>query len=204
MLLILLPCLCVLFAFFDVWYFIRSVLVVLLAHMKPKVKDILAEQSLGGIVFFNDLDFMGHMNNARYLRELDFARVSLYAANGIMHALRRLNGSVVLGASTIRYRRSLELFERYDIKTKIISWDEKAFYVEQRFVSCRDGFICAVMLCRQNILRSTPGKVLQFLCKRTVDPPDYPAELQHWLNYNETSSLKLRGVDHASNDVKLQ
>ncbi|MBN3309971.1 protein THEM6 isoform X2 [Amia ocellicauda] len=176
----------------DVWYFLRSAVVVLRAWLQPPVWDVLAEQGVGGRVLPGDVDFMGHMNNARYLRECDFARFSLYTRNGFFKALRALGATVVQGASTIRYRRSLALGEAFELRSRVLAWDDKAFYLEQHFVSRADGFLSAVMLCRQNILRSSPDKIMQFLCKRKVESPEFPAELQHWISYNTASSQALR------------
>ena len=64
-----------LFSCLDVWYFLRGVVVVVQAWFQPPVWDVLAEQSVAGRVLPHDLDYMGHMNNARYLRECDFARL---------------------------------------------------------------------------------------------------------------------------------
>ncbi|XP_072351257.1 protein THEM6-like [Scyliorhinus torazame] len=154
-----------------------------------------AEEPLGlreGIVLLQDIDFLGHMNNSRFLRECDFARISLYIRNGMFHVTRKLKANMVLGAATIRYRRSLRLFEQFKIRSRILCWDEKAFYIEQEFISCRDSFVCATMLCRQNVLYSTPDKLLQILCKRKVECPDFPEELQLWIKYNLASSAKLK------------
>ncbi|KAG9329961.1 hypothetical protein JZ751_028532, partial [Albula glossodonta] len=166
MLLWILAVLLLFFSSLDVWYFLRAVVVVLKAWFQPPVWDVLAEQSVGGWVLPHDIDYMGHMNNARYLRECDFARFAFYTRNGLFKAARALGGNMVVGASTIRYRRSLALGEAFELRSRIVTWDEKSFFLEQRFVSCRDGFISAVMLCRQNILRGSPDKILQFLCKR--------------------------------------
>ncbi|XP_060682668.1 protein THEM6-like [Hemiscyllium ocellatum] len=180
------------FTLFDFWYFIRGTVVLLVASFETPVKDILKEQTVRGVVLFQDIDFLGHMNNSRYLRECDFARFSLYIRNGIFHVTRKLKANMVLGAATIRYRRSLNLFEQFKIRSRILCWDEKAFYVEQEFISCRDSFVCATMLCRQNVLYSTPDKLLQTLCKRKVECPDFPEELQLWIKYNLASSAKLK------------
>ncbi|GCB73694.1 hypothetical protein scyTo_0002775, partial [Scyliorhinus torazame] len=137
------------FTFFDFWYFMRGILVFLVASLDAPVKDILKEQTVRSIVLLQDIDFLGHMNNSRYLRECDFARISLYIRNGMFHVTRKLKANMVLGAATIRYRRSLRLFEQFKIRSRILCWDEKAFYIEQEFISCRDSFVCATMLCRQ-------------------------------------------------------
>ncbi|XP_010864851.1 protein THEM6 [Esox lucius] len=180
-----------LFCSLDVWYFLRVAWAVIGAWFQKPVWDVLGEQSVPGRVLLQDID-MGHMNNARYLRECDFARFSLYSRNGVFKACRALRATLVVGATTIRLRRALFLGEAFELRTRIVVWDEKAFYLEQRFVSCRDGLVAAVMFCKQNVIRSSPEKILQYLCKRKVECPDYPEELQHWISFISASSQALR------------
>ncbi|KAA0718592.1 Protein THEM6 [Triplophysa tibetana] len=182
----------VLFSSIDVWYFLRGSWIVIKSWFQGPVQDILAEQVVHGRVLLHDLDYMCHMNNARYLRECDFARFAHCTRNGLFRAARAFNATMVVGASTIRYRRSLVLGEAFELRTRIVSWDEKSFYLEQRFVSKSDGFISAVMLCRQNVIRSSPEKILDLLCKRKVECPDVPEDLQHWIRFISASSQALR------------
>lgn len=156
-----------LFCTLDVWYFLQAAVVVIRAWFKPTIWDVTAEQTITGRVTPHDID-MCHMNNARYLRECDFARFSLYVRNGVFKALRALGGSMVVGATTIRYRRALYIGEGYELRSRIVTWDEKAFFLEQRFVSTKDGLVCAVMYCKQSVIRSSPDKIMQHLCKRKV------------------------------------
>ncbi|MEQ2212841.1 hypothetical protein XENOCAPTIV_005755, partial [Xenoophorus captivus] len=136
------------------------------AWFLPRIEDILAEQSIDGMVLPHDLDYLGHMNNSRYLRECDFARFHHYMRNGLFMASRKLGAKMVVGASTIRYRRSLAFRESFQIRTKVLGWDEKAFYLEQRFVSKRDDFVSAVMLCRQNVVGTSPESIIEFIYKK--------------------------------------
>ncbi|XP_061109808.1 protein THEM6-like [Conger conger] len=192
MLLWVLAVLLVLFSCVDVWYFLRIVATVLRAWFQPPVWDVLEEQCVEGRVLPHDMDHMGHMNNARYLRECDFARFALFTRNRMFKAMWALRCSMVLGASTIRYRRSLASAEAFQLRSRLLSWDDKAFFLEQRFVSRADGFVSAVMLCRLNILRGSPHKMVEFLCKRTVECPEYPEDLQHWISFINASSQALR------------
>lgn len=66
-----------------------------------------------------DLDFMMHMNNARYLREADFGRFELWIKTGVYDTVKKLGGMITLGASTIRYRKSIELFDVFTIQSKV-------------------------------------------------------------------------------------
>ncbi len=157
-----------LFGTFDVWYFLRATWMVIKSWFQGPVRDVLAEQVVHGRVFLHDLDFMCHMNNARYLRECDFARYAYCTRNGLFLAARALDASMLIGATTIRYRRSLAFGEAFELRTRIVAWDDKSFYMEQRFVSKTDGFVSAVMLCRQNVIRGDPQRILDHLYKRKV------------------------------------
>ncbi|XP_039377273.1 LOW QUALITY PROTEIN: protein THEM6 [Mauremys reevesii] len=193
MLLLLLGAGAALFCLLDAWYLLRLPLAVLHARwLQPRQRDVLQEQSWPGLVLPSDLDWLLHMNNARYLREADLARCAHLARCGIFDALRALGGSLVLAASCARHRRPLRLFERFAVRTRLLGWDARAFYLEQRFVSPRQGFVCALLLCRLHVVGSSPGRLVQHLGHRQVDSPELPEEVQHWISYNEASSQKLR------------
>ncbi|KAM5157870.1 protein THEM6 [Mantella aurantiaca] len=188
-----------LFSLLDVWYFLRSFLAVLRARLQPAVKDLLKEHTFSGRVLPHDLDFLLHMNNSRYLREADFARLSFFTRSGLFGAIHSLGAGMVMAACTVRYRRSLRLLEAFQIRTRLLCWDDKALYLEQRFVTPGDGFVCAVLLSRQHILGNTPDKVVHSMCKRKVESPEFPDEVMHWIDYNDSSSQKLRaesGMGH--------
>ncbi|KAG2458441.1 protein THEM6-like [Polypterus senegalus] len=184
-----------LFIIMDVSYFIRGLQVYARGLLRPPITNILQELTLRGRVLATDVDFFGHMNNGRYLRECDFGRIYLYTRNGILKATQTLGANLVVGALTIRYRRSLKFLEPFELQTRIIAWDDKAFYVEQRFLSARDGFMCAIMLSRQNVLRSTPDKIMQHLCKRKVERIQFPEDLQQWIRYNTATSETLKAKE---------
>lgn len=201
-LLMVLAVLLLLFCTLDVWYFLRVVFVVLRAWFQPAVRDITAEQSLTGRVAPRDID-MCHMNNARYLRECDFARFSLYTRNGVFKALRELKASMVVGATTIRYRRALCIGEGYELRSRIVTWDDKAFYLEQRFVSTKDGLVCAVMYCKQSVVCCSPDKIMQHLCKRKVRSQRDDTLTQHKSN-SHASILKFSAGTKAKHNNLLK
>lgn len=193
MLLFLVVCaLLLLFCSLDVWYFLRVVVVFVESVLHPGDPDIFGEVNFDSLVTPNDLDYLGHMNNSRYLRECDFARFAHFMRHGFFMASRKLGAKMVVGASTIRYRRSLHFREAFTIRTKVLGWDDKAFYLEQRFVSKKDGFVSAIMLCRQNVMHSSPEQVIECVCKKKIECPEFPEDLKHWISYITTSSQALR------------
>lgn len=160
------------FALLDGWYLVRVPCAVLRARLlQPRVRDLLAEQRYAGRVLPSDLDLLLHMNNARYLREADVARAAHLARCGVLGALRALGARAVLAASCARYRRSLHLLEAFEVRTRLLGWDDRAFYLEARFISLRDGFVCALLRSRQHVLGTSPERVVQHLCKRKVSAP---------------------------------
>lgn len=59
------------------------------------------------------------MNNARYMRELDFARFHFYRLTGLYEKIRKEGGGAVQGATSMRYRRAIPIFSTYRIETKV-------------------------------------------------------------------------------------
>lgn len=107
-------------------------------------------------VWPNDLDTNWHMNNGRYLTLMDLGRFDLVARTGLMRALVRNGWRPLVGAATVRFLRSLSPFQRYELKSRILGWDEKWFYFEQRFE--RAGQAVAVGWVK-GLLRGRDGNV---------------------------------------------
>lgn len=133
-----------------------------------------------GLCTTQDVDiFIRHMNNARYVRELDFARFHYYGLTGLYEGVRKNKGGAVQGASSVRYRRTIPIFSLYKIETKLIFWDEKAIYLEQRFVTLSDGFVRAIALSKQCITNCNVVELLKGY-EGGEKIPDPPQELQLW------------------------
>jgi acyl-CoA thioesterase FadM len=93
-------------------------------------------------VWPNDVDSNLHMNNSRYLLAMDVGRWDLAVRTGFWRELLRRRWFPLLGSATLRFRRPLDPFQRYRLVTRIVAWDEKWIFVEQRFE--RGAHLCAV------------------------------------------------------------
>ena len=94
----------------------------------------------------------------------------------------------VVAAQTIRFRRSLQLFDRFEVETRVIGWDEQAFVLTHEFV--RRGEVVAEAVIRWRFLKRGGGKasaaeVLESLGEAGPSPalPDFIAR---WNEYNGT------------------
>lgn len=85
-------------------------------------------------VWPTDLDELRHVNNGVYLSMMDHPRLDLMQRSGVWSRLRAAGIYPVVTAQTIAYRKSLKLWQRYAIDTRILGYDQRAVYIEQRVV----------------------------------------------------------------------
>lgn len=180
------------FALFDVAYFIR-IITTLLLYILTGIKrmHILEDSVINGICWTSDLDANWHMNNSRYLRECDFARMKFFLEKNIWKGLRKLKASIINGGSTIRYRKSLQLLDFFQIRSKVLYWDSKAFYVEHKIIETKTNFVSAIALVKMVVKGASPDSVLSAM-GLTITSPVPPLELKRFIELNEISSEKLR------------
>ena len=88
-----------------------------------------------------DLDINFHMNNGRYLSIMDLGRTDLLLKSKMFWNLVIKGYYPVVVSESIRFRTSLELFQSFQILTIIESWDDKDFFISQKFE--RKGHILA-------------------------------------------------------------
>jgi acyl-CoA thioesterase FadM len=88
-----------------------------------------------------DLDINLHMNNGRYLSIMDLGRMDLMLRAGVFWRLMLRGYYPVVVSESIRFRRSLDPFQSFEVITVIEAWDEKDFFMTQKFV--RKGVVVA-------------------------------------------------------------
>ncbi|TRY72710.1 hypothetical protein TCAL_01131 [Tigriopus californicus] len=182
---------CVLLASFDVFYFLR----VASFRISSLFQSPMTPADEGSILSFcgpNDIDIYLHMNNSRYMREMDFGRYDFYFRSGLAKYIgEHRNLTVVQHAALIRYRRSIDFLMRFHLKTKLIWFDERALYFEQRFISKHDGFVRAVALCKNTFVNSED--MIKVMTEHFNIPlPICPPYLESFIKSNEESSLALK------------
>ncbi|KAL9971846.1 hypothetical protein ACROYT_G018058 [Oculina patagonica] len=191
-----------LYMFFDVNWSLRVTWIVLkkVVFRRGSNHDFLDVSETTFIVLPSDMDLNLHMNNARYLRECDFGRINFWITSGMMRVLRKSNCGVTIAASTVRYRRSLELFQKVILKTRVLAWDETAFYLEQRFTT-EDGFVYAIVLTKNTVIQAnkkerfvSPGELVQLLSGWNVQSPSLSHDLHLWIQYNSASSAMMKNA----------
>jgi acyl-CoA thioesterase FadM len=143
----------------------------------------LSESVLHLRVLPNDLDLNFHMNNGRYLSLMDLGRLDLLIRTDLAAALVRHRWQPLVGSLNIRYKLSLMPFQRYRLRTKVVGWDEKWFYIEQRFERGNRTIAVGLVktLFRGKGRNITPAETLR-LIRVNIDPPAIPENIKRWLS----------------------
>ena len=143
----------------------------------------LSESVLNLTVLPNDLDLNMHMNNGRFLSIMDLGRLDLLIRTDLAKALFKHRWQPLVGAVNVRYKLSLMPFDRYRLHTKVIGWDEKWFYIEQRFERKNRTIAVAIVkaLFRGPKRNITPEDTLR-LIHVNIDPPKMPDKILKWLS----------------------
>ena len=123
------------FAWTDMAYSMSSVWYWMIALISSRVSLSAADCiEIRCRVWPSDIDWLGHMNNAKYARKLEWARLIYVIRSGVGRAMRKLGVSWGFGGVSIRFRRELRLFAAFYVTSTYAGCDNatRSFYIEHR------------------------------------------------------------------------
>lgn len=164
--------------------FLRIPGIVLRHKLRPLPRiGLLETDTVRMRVWPTDIDFNFHLNNSRYLSYMDYGRVRLTAATGLLDEVLEQRWAPLVGSVVITYRRSVHLWRPFTLATRILCWDEKWFYMEQTFHSTEGLAAIAWVkgLFRGRDGNVPPERIVERLAPGTLSPP-MPANIVHWNN----------------------
>lgn len=144
-------------------------------------QGVLEESRVAFRVLPTDCDINFHMNNGRYLSLMDLGRVHMVAQIGLLSLVVRKRWRPMLAAAEIVFIRQLGPFQRFELVTRVVTWDDKYAYMEQRFES--DGILCAHAFVKGLFLgkgRRISNSVVVAELGYTGEAPPFPEELRIW------------------------
>jgi acyl-CoA thioesterase FadM len=154
--------------------FLRIPALALRERVRPLPRiGVFDEDVLRMRVWPQDIDFNLHLNNARYLSAMDYGRVHLMAALGVLTPAISNRWQPLVGSISITYRRSLGLFAGFTLSSRVLCWDEKWMYMEQVF---RSGEGLAAIAWVKGLFRGaegniSPQRVVDVVAPGLVSPP---------------------------------
>lgn len=78
-----------------------------------------------------DVDMWWELNNGRTLTLYDMGRLPLAGRVGLIRALKSNRWGLTMAGCSVRYRRRIRMFERVEMRSRAVCWDDKFIYLEQ-------------------------------------------------------------------------
>lgn len=129
-----------------------------------------------------DLDPWIELNNGRTLTLYDLGRIPMASRTGLVQVMREKGWGITVAGNSVRYRRRIRGFDRFDMVTRLIGWDHRFVYMEQSM--WRRGECCNHMLLRSAITSDqgivAPEKVMLAL-GHSGESPELPGWVQAWI-----------------------
>ncbi len=120
-----------------------------------------------------DIDYQMELNNGRIITLFDLCRIPMFQRMGVLGELTRRGWYGTVLGSSLRYRRRITLFQRLEMRSRVLGVDERFFYIEQAIF--RGDDCCAHALIRTAI---TTGKGIiptaEVMEAFNLNPDDYP------------------------------
>ncbi|MCL1051317.1 thioesterase family protein [Shewanella abyssi] len=129
----------------------------------------------------SDCDINFHLTNSRYPAFMDLARTYMMAEMGSLKRFIKLGWMPIINAAAFTYIRDIKPWAKFEIETKLVGWDEKYFYIEQRFVSER-GLHCIALVRGVFICKRKQVPIADMLQEVNFNEPmpEMPAEVVKW------------------------
>lgn len=162
--------------------YFRLILTLIASLWKPKIKPTTTVRTAFRVWPW-DLDALGHMNNGRYLQIMDVARIDWMRQARIIDAIARNRWGALLGGSIIRYNSALNLFQKFYVETRVVSWDHRWFFLEHKFVNTQ-GKTIAIANTRAALRKKTGWVHTEEIIEDVIPglrSPRHSSQVKAWL-----------------------
>lgn len=132
----------------NLWF--RLIWLVLTAWRRPAMRSAADASRLSFRVLPTDVDMNIHLTNGRFLAIADLGRIDVALQTGLFRQIFRQGWAPIVSFSSVLFRRELRIWQRYDLTSQLLYWDDDIQIFEHVFrpVGGRhDGEIAASILC---------------------------------------------------------
>ena len=133
-------------------------------------------------VGLTDIDPFRELNHARQIAWFEMARWDLSARVGFIPLMKRRGWGFSVGGISIRYRRRLTLFQRFDVTTRLLCHDERWVYLLQEILcegrKCSSALVKAGVVSKHGLVPAP--EVLEALGRGDWNPP-MPDWVSAWI-----------------------
>ncbi|HBZ45179.1 MAG TPA: thioeseterase [Maritimibacter sp.] len=130
-----------------------------------------------------DLDIWMELNNGRTLTIFDLGRIPLAQRAGLIRALAKNRWGLTMAGATVMYRKRVRMFDRIDVRSRALGWDDKFIYLEQ---SMWKGETCTSHILYRSAVTDKNGivapiRMLQAMGIEDIASPELPDWVTGWI-----------------------
>jgi acyl-CoA thioesterase FadM len=161
--------------------YFRLLKVIILSFFRERLK-ISGTSKLSFRVMPHDIDLNLHLNNGRYCTIMDLGRIDFTIRCGLIRQCVKKRWLPVLSSTMMRYIRPINIFQRFDLYTDIICWDDKYVYMKQQFI--QKDKLMAVGIVRGLFMekdKKVPIQEMVNAIQLEVKSPPVPEWISKWM-----------------------
>ena len=128
-----------------------------------------------------DCDINLHLTNARYLSFMDLGRTHLIGQSGLIKKIHQKKYLPIATSVEISFFKEIKPFQKFQLHSRLIFWDEKYWYSEQQFKSGEK--LHAVATVRGVFVKGRekiPFQKIVNLVDETISTPEEPQTVTAW------------------------
>ncbi|MBV2359248.1 thioesterase family protein [Thalassococcus sp. CAU 1522] len=179
--------------------FVRLIKDILIARRQPPVGLFDTHVSYH-VCWPWDLDMWMELNNGRTLTLYDLGRLPLAQRAGLLNLLARQKWGLTMAGAVVRYRRRVRAFERIEMRSRLVGWDDRFMYLEQsmwkRNGDCASHIVYRSAVTDRNGIVAT-DRVLSALNLQEA-PPALPDWIEAWLKAEDMRPWPPMQMDDAA------
>ncbi|WP_425044487.1 acyl-CoA thioesterase [Primorskyibacter sp. S87] len=130
-----------------------------------------------------DLDLWMELNNGRAMTLYDLGRTMNAQRVGLIRAISKRRWGMTMAGSTVRFRRRIRGFERFEMRSRALCWDDRFIYLEQSMWK-QNGECASHILFRAAITDKNgivaPTEVLAAMGRADTPSPAMPDWVAAW------------------------
>ncbi|TFL20134.1 thioesterase family protein [Jannaschia formosa] len=134
-----------------------------------------------------DLDGYLELNNGRTLTLYDLGRFGAGARMGLIGMLQERRWGMAVAGASVRYRRRVTAFQRIEMRTRLVGWDDRFIYIVQSMWV--KGTCTSEALLRTAVTSragTVPANDVAAALGWRGDAPEIPAWVRAWIEAEGT------------------
>ncbi len=143
-----------------------------------------------------DIDLWMELNNGRTLTLYDLGRIPLAQRVGLVKVLRQNGWGLTVAGVSVRYRRRIRPFDRFEIRSRALGFDARFFYLDQSI--WKDGACCNQALYRSAVTGPqgiVPTAEVAQALGLPAEKSELPLWVQNWIDAEATRPWPPQGYE---------